>query len=314
MRRYLPSMSSLRVFEASARRNSFSRAAEELHLTQSAVSRQIMTLEAMLKTRLFSRSRQRIELTPAGAVYLPEVRACLSRLEAATLELMSHHGRGGILNLAVLPTFATRWLIPRFESFAEAHPKVVVNFSAQISNADFVAARIDAAIQLGEPGDEDLIAHRLFGEEAIPVCAPALQRRTKLRTPSDLASATRLHLMTRPDGWLDWFEAVGEPSPVAGVGPRFEHFAMMIQAAVAGLGVALVPRFLVEAELEKGTLVVPIDVGVPSRYGYCLVYPRDKQTLPALKVFTEWLLHEAAAADLGRARGARSVVSAQPTD
>ncbi|HEV7715304.1 MAG TPA: transcriptional regulator GcvA [Steroidobacteraceae bacterium] len=291
MSRFLPSMSSLRAFEAAARHLSFSRAAEELSLTQSAISRQMRTLETLLRVKLFHRMRQRLTLTEAGIAYLPQVLDCLSRLEAATLELISHQGAGGVLNLAILPTFGTRWLIPRMGSFARAHPHVTVNFSTRAVMFDFATERLDAAIHFGDVGWPGVVSHRLMGEDVVLVCAPSLVRK-RLRSLKDLAHHTLLQHTTRPYAWQEWFAAVGVQDINPLKGPRFEHFSMVIQAAVAGLGVAVIPEFLVPRELADGELVMPFVHPVRSAQAYYLVHPEEKRDLPALRAFREWLLAE----------------------
>ncbi len=291
MPRFLPSMISLRVFEAAARHLSFSRAAEELSLTQSAVSRQMRTLETLLRVKLFHRVRQRLSLTEAAVAYLPEVRECLSRIEAATLELISHQGTGGVLNLAILPTFGTRWLIPRMGSFARAYPHVTVNFSTRAVAFDFATERLDAAIHFGEVAWPGVISHRLMGEDVVLVCAPAIARK-RLRSLKDLAHHTLLQHTTRPYAWQEWLAAVGAQDVNSLKGPRFEHFSMVIQAAVAGLGVAVMPEFLVRQELDSGELVMPFVQPVRSAHAYYLVHPEEKRDLPALRAFRDWLLAE----------------------
>lgn len=288
MLRFLPSMISLQAFEAAARHLSFSRAAEELSLTQSAVSRQMRTLETLLRVKLFHRVRQRLSLTEAGVAYLPEVRECLSRIEAATLELMSHQGTGGVLNLAILPTFGTRWLIPRMSSFAQMHPHVMVNFSTRAVKFDFATERLDAAIHFGDVTWPGVIAHRLMGEDVVVVCAPSLRKR--LRSSKDLSHHTLLQHTTRPYAWQEWLAAMGVQDVNPMKGPRFEHFSMVIQAAVAGLGIAILPEFLVEQEIAAGELIQPFAHPVRSTHAYHLVYPEEKRDLPALRAFREWLL------------------------
>lgn len=289
MRRFLPSMGSLKAFEASARHLSFSQAGEELGLTQSAISRQIRALEDFLGLQLFHRIRQRLVLTEAGAAYAPEIRNCLEQIETTTLELLAHQGSGGALNLAILPTFGTRWLIPRLAGFSAAHPGITVNFNTRNVPFDFASDRLDAAIHFGDTSWPGVIAHRLMGEEVLPVCAPTLS----LTTIGDLAQATLLQHSTRPRAWADWLAAVGHAEINGLKGPKFEQIAMTIQAAVAGLGVAILPRFLVEEEIAGGRLVVPFDRPVASTHAYYLVYPEAKAQMPALKTFRDWLIEEA---------------------
>jgi LysR family glycine cleavage system transcriptional activator len=281
------------VFETAARHLSFSKAAEELNLTQSAVSRQIRTLEDRLHIKLFHRVRQRLTLTAAGAAYAPEIRHCLSLIEAVTLDLLAHQGTGGALNLAILPTFGTRWLIPRMASFRREHPHITVNFVTRSVAFDFADERLDAAIHFGDGAWPGVVAHRLMGEDVVVACSPALLNAAGLRKITDLPKHTLLQHTTRPHAWQDWLAAVGHPDLNGLKGPRFEHFAMVIQAAIAGLGVCVIPRFLIDEELAAGMLVAPFDQAVRSEHSYHLVYPEEKQDLPALRSFREWLLAEA---------------------
>ncbi len=168
----VPSLSALAAFEAAARHGSFTRAAEELSLTQGAVSRQVAHLETVLGVALFQRARQRVALTPAGAAYAAEIRDGLSRLAAATVSTMAFRGAGGVLNLAILPTFGTRWLIPRLPRFTEAHPGITINFTTKLVPFDFAREPLDAAIHFGDPVWPGARLHRLMGEEIVPVAAP----------------------------------------------------------------------------------------------------------------------------------------------
>jgi LysR family transcriptional regulator, glycine cleavage system transcriptional activator len=285
-------MTSLRAFEAAARHLSFSDAASELCLTQGAVSRQIHSLEERLRLKLFRRVRNRLTLTEAGLTYLPEVRACLSRLEAATLDVLANKGTGGMLNLAILPTFGAKWLIPRMASFWQAHPNVIVNFTTRPVAFDFAKERLDAAIHFGDVSWPRVRCHRLMGEEVVPVCAPTLLSAPGLARLEDLERHTLLQHSTRPNAWVEWLGAAGRPDINGLRGPRFEHFSMVIQAAIAGIGVGVLPRFLVEDELKTGRLRVPFDVAVRSHHAYYLVHPEEKADLPALRAFRDWLLSE----------------------
>jgi LysR family transcriptional regulator, glycine cleavage system transcriptional activator len=295
MRRTLPPIDLLRAFEACARHLSVSRAAEELHLTQSAVSRQVAALETLLDLKLFHRVRRRLAPTLAGAAYAPEVRAVLSRLETATLELMAHGGAGGTLNLSVVPTFGTRWLMPRLPRFRAAHPKIMLNvqnFETRPAQLDFAAAHVHAAIWYGEapwPGTSGL---RLIGEEVIPVCAPQLLASGSPCSPGELSNYILLQNSTRPRAWVEWLAAVGATHVNGLRGHKFQHMAMIIEAATVGLGVALAPRFMVAEELAAGRLVVLCDCPVQSTQAYFLIYPDENQDLPPLRTFREWLLAE----------------------
>ena len=286
----MPSFASLAAFDAAARHLSFTRAAEELSLTQGAVSRQIAQLEAMLGVPLFERVRQRVVLTPAGASYAAQVREALARIAAATLNVMTTRGAGGVLALAILPTFGTRWLIPRLPDFFRRHPEVTINFTTRIRPFDFPSEGLDAAIHFGEQTWPGATLHRLMGETIIPVASPGMVERHGIRVPADLLGLPLLHQVTRPRAWAEWLKAQGLDPEKAQPGPVFEQFAMIAQAAQAGLGVAIVPRFLVEDELASGRLVVPFDRPVESRQAYWLVYPTEKQDLPAVAAFRAWLL------------------------
>ena len=300
MRRTLPPIDLLRAFEACARHLSVSRAAEELHLTQSAVSRQIAALETLLDLQLFRRVRRRLAPTLAGAAYAPEVRAILSRLETATLELMAHGGAGGTLNLSVVPTFGTRWLMPRLPRFRAAHPKIMLNmqnFETRPFQLDFAAEHVHAAIWYGEAPWPGTLGVRLIGEEVLPVCAPQLRADGATCSPADLGNYVLLQNSTRPRAWVDWLAAVGAPEVDGLRGPKFQHMAMIIQAAMVGLGVALAPRLLVAEELAAGRLVVLCDRPVRPPQAYFLIYPEETQDLPALRAFRDWLVAETAGAD-----------------
>ncbi|MDJ1159525.1 LysR family transcriptional regulator [Chelatococcus sp. SYSU_G07232] len=292
----LPSLAALAAFEAAARHLSFTKAAEELNLTQGAVSRQVAGLEDQLGLKLFERVRQRVVLTAAGAAYAAEVRDGLARLSAATVNAMAFRGAGGVLNLAILPTFGTRWLIPRLPGFFQRNPSVTINFATRVLPFDFAHEGLDAAIHFGDAVWPGARLHRLMGEEIVPVASPALIARAGLKQPADVLSVPLLQQATRPRAWAQWLVAQGLAPDRAVMGPRFEQFAMVAQAAVAGLGLAIVPRFLVEEELKSGALAVPFDRPVTSAEAYYLVYPEEKANRPAVAAFRDWLVGECAAA------------------
>ncbi len=295
MRAYLPSLAALSVFEAAARHLSFTRAGEELGLTQGAVSRQVAQLEELLGVPLFERVRQRVALTLAGSAYVNEIRPVLERLTAATVNAMATKGQGGVLNLAILPTFGTRWLIPRLGGFVERHGDITINFVTRIVPFDFDAEALDAAIHFGRAVWPGSVLHRLMGEEIIPVASPALIEREHLREPADALRVMLLQQVTRPNAWRNWLTAQGLNPASARPGARFEQFAMVAQAAIAGLGLAILPRFLIEEELRSGVLVIPFDRPMIGEDGYYLVYPHEKAAQPAVAAFRDWLLAECAA-------------------
>lgn len=289
MRRSLPSIESLTAFETSARHLSFTRAADELALTQSAVCKQVAVLEEWLGVRLFNRIRKRLSLTEAGQLYARQVTEGLDRLERDTVALIAHQGAGHVIELAVIPTFATRWMIPRLPDFQRHHPGITLNLTTRAEPFLFTDTPFDAAIHFGSPVWPGAVTSYLFGETVIPVAAPALLGGQTTSAPDELLRFPLLHQSARHDAWPRWFEAAGVATAEALRGQRFELFSMLVEAARAGLGIALVPRFFVQAELRSGELLCPYDFALSSDMGYYLVYPEARQDRPALRRFAEWL-------------------------
>ncbi|MGQ9368059.1 LysR family transcriptional regulator [Azospirillum sp. ST 5-10] len=287
VRRFLPSMSLLAAFEAAARHQSFTAAAAELNLTQSAVSRQIRALEETLGAELFRRERQTVRLTLAGETYAQQIREALQRISAATLTFRANP-RGGSLTLAILPTFGTRWLAPRLPGFVAGHPGITVNLTTRLAPFDFQLDPVDAAIHFGAPDWPGAELDPLMGETVVPACSPALLARHRFAAPADLLDAPLLHLVSRPDAWERWFEAMGVPA--RGVsGMLIDQFATAAQAATSGLGVALLPRFLIEGELARGDLVQAFDGPMESAGRYYLAWPSRRESHPPLQAFRRWI-------------------------
>lgn len=295
-RRLLPPIALLLAFEAAARHGSVSRAAAELHLTQSAVSRQIRLLEQQLGVALFHRVRQRVVLTDAGRLYAVDLRDGLESLSNATRRVSSYGGPGGVLNLAVLPTFGTRWLIPRMPRFTARQPNATVNFAARTEPFDFEREPFDAAIHYGPPVWSGASCERLLGEHVVPACSPAFRDAHRIDARTDLLAVPRLQQSTRPTLWAEWLEQAGVDATLAMHGPRFEQFAMIAQAAAAGMGVALLPRFLIEEELAHDRLVVLFDDVLADEQAYYLVIPEARAETPLVRAFREWILAEASLA------------------
>jgi LysR family glycine cleavage system transcriptional activator len=292
-RRHLPSLAELIAFECCARHNSFTRAAEELTLTQGAISRQIRSLEETIGADLFVRVRRSVVLTDAGRVYLTEIRRILAELSAVT-ERVAVFGAQHVINLAVLPTFATRWLMSRLPEFLAQHPGVTVNFFVRLAPFSFDAEPFDAAIHFGDGAWPGASAHYLCKEEIVPVASPEAAARFRITCPAEVARATLLHQTTRPDAWPEWFIAQGLPPSSGFRGPRFEQFGMIVEAALAGLGVALMPRFLVQAELASGRLIALDSRPVVSRNAYWFVIPERKAADPLVAAFLTWIVQETA--------------------
>lgn len=298
-RRLMPSVTELVAFEAAARHGSFTRAADDLALTQGAVSKQVRQLEESLGVALFERERRRVILTDAGRNYLADVRDLLDRLEQSTHALLAAGG-GAVVNLAVLPTFATRWLIPRLQRFAEIAPDVPVNLTTRLEPFDFEREPFDLAIHYGTGNWPAARAYHLLDEEMVAVASPAYRDARGLAAPADLSRAALLQQATRPNLWLDWFAACGIEMATPYRGPLLDQFLMTAEAAAAGLGVALVPRFLVEAELRTGRLVVLFDRVLRQDRAYFVVTPTGRRRNPATAAFLDWLRDEAAAYAAGR--------------
>ena len=299
MRRKLPSTGALEAFEAAARHQSFTKAAEELSVTQSAVCRQVAALESFLDVRLFRRTRRGVTLTEAGLDYSRSVGARLDEVERDTLELMARGGRGSSLELAVVPTFGTRWLLPRLPAFQRAHPHVLVHLSSRTRPFLFSDTPFDAAIHAGEPGSAAWPGTEkrfLMSESLIAVASPALPALAAGR-PQSAADWARLPLLqqsTRPYAWRQFFEGLGLAVPQPMAGPRLELFSMLTEAAVHGMGVALTPPFFVQEELAQGRLVDIAPRAVSGQRAYSLIWPEEKAELPALRAFADWLQAEAA--------------------
>ncbi|CAN7327619.1 Glycine cleavage system transcriptional activator [compost metagenome] len=293
MRQRLPSLSSLRAFEAAALHLNLRRAAADLFITESAVSRQIASLEGLLGVQLFHRANQRITLTAAGTLYSGQVRELLRKLQRDTLDLMAHEGAGGTVELACVPTLAVEWLIPRLPAFYARHPGIVVNISAQSDIFLFDGTPYDAAIHFGEAVYPGARADRMFDEESVAVCHPDFFGGKKRISPQDIALSPLLHLATRILGWKQWMEAAGIDDVNAMRGARFDHHSMVIAAARTGLGVGLVPRFLVGEYLANRQLVMPVAHSQRSTSAYHLVSPDTRPMSEAMQRLREWLLEAA---------------------
>ncbi|GEP53695.1 transcriptional regulator GcvA [Reyranella soli] len=287
-RRRLPPLKALPAFEEAARHLSFSAAARELNLTHGAISRQMKSLETHLGVRLFRRLNRRVELTDAGAAFLPATRTALDVVEASAARL-STATRQGPLVVSCLPTFMMRWLIPRLYDFNARHPAIDVRLSASSAPVDFAREGVDVAIRIGAgPWPDGVEAHAFMNEEIGPVCSPALAERGKLRRSADLGRHALLHTETRADAWADWLARVKTANIDAPKGQRFEHFYFLLEAAVAGLGVAVAPKPLVMEDLKLGRLVAPFGF-VKSGRQYCLLYPTELAAIPKIRIFRAWI-------------------------
>ncbi len=278
-------------FEAAARHESFTAAAQELSLTQSAVSRQIRALEEILGSDLFYRERQTVRLTLAGDSYARDVRDALTKVSTATLSFRANP-RGGSLNLAVLPTFGARWLAPRLPKFAAAFPDIMINLTTRLAPFDFALDSVDAAIHFGLPDWSGAEMEYLMDESVVPVCSPEMLDRFAFAAASDLLAAPLLHLASRPDAWERWFTSANcEFDDLHGM--LMDEFALTSRAAAAGMGVALLPQFLIETELSRKELVVAFDAPAGGAEQYFVAWPLGRGDYPPLVSFRNWILEEA---------------------
>lgn len=296
-RRFLPSIPSLLALEAVDRLGSAQAAAEDLSLTQSAISRQLKQLEAQMGVDLVLRDQLRLGLTPAGQEFAREARQVLTRLGHASIKLRANPS-GGSLDLSILPAFGLNWLAPRLKDFVASHPDISVNLHTHSLSFGFDTSPAQAAIHYGEGGGArdwpGVEAMPLMPKHVLPVCAPSLLD-TPLAHPAELLTQPLLHLETHPDSWERWLTRHGVAA--AGLeGMLFDQSSTMTQAAVHGLGVALLPDFLADEEIRLGRLRLAVD-GPPISLGaYFLVWPEAQAGFPPLVAFRKWLSAQVAQA------------------
>lgn len=287
-RRFLPNLSLLLAFDAVMRRGSVTGAAQDLGLTQSTISRLIQSLENQLGTALFIRHKKRLTPTEAAERYFRDISGALDIIGRAGMSLIANPD-GGTLDLAVLPTFATRWLAPRLPDFLSQNPGVSVNLTTRFTTFSFETEPFDAVIFFGRddwPGARHL---KLFEERLTACVAPQVLAERPIAGTADLTGAVLLQLATRPDAWSDWFagQAAGQPEHVGAM--VVDQFSMMIQVAISGLGVALLPDYLARIEIAEGRLLPVLRQAVPGRGAYWLAWPDRKAGLKPLEAFRTWL-------------------------
>ncbi|WP_321943848.1 LysR substrate-binding domain-containing protein [Paraburkholderia tropica] len=293
IRKLTPSMSLLLAFESAGRHQSYTLAAQELTLTQSAVSRQVQALEALLSLRLFERRGRGIVLTDVGRTYLVEVGRGLAILRNGTLQALSFEEQSSELHVATLPTFGAKWLLPRLHRFYANHPGSQIDLHSRIDPINVRDLTLDAAIVVGAGAWPGMNALRLLPEKLVLVGSPRIFR--KGQSMRDVTAALAEHPLLRvasyPQAWSEWSAASGLLTAETRAGPSFELTSHLIQAACAGIGIALVPQMFVEDELQDGRLDSPLQPVVTAR-SYYLVYPEQARNRRALHSFIEWLLAE----------------------
>ena len=288
----LPTLNGLRAFEAAARHLSFTQAAFELNVTQTAISHQIRRLEEELGIRLFIRKNRALALTPKARVYLPGVRAAFNDLRLATDRLLRRDD-DNVLTVSTLASLAAKWLLPRLSQFQEAHPRIDVRITTSTGLVDFRGGGVDAAIRYGRGHWPGVRADWLMADELFPVCSPKLLEGDKpLRRPEDLAHHTLLHSSGGyDDDWRLWLTAAGLPTNISRQpGLTFDLILMTVQAAIDGIGVAMGRTSYVQDDIAKGRLVVPFHIALPADAGFYLVSPEAVADPPKLAAFRQWLL------------------------
>lgn len=289
----LPSLNALRAFAVAGRYLNLTTAAAELFVTPSALSHQIRGLEAQLSVKLFRRTGKGLALTHEGSLLLPGLTESFERM-ASTLSLLKAVPQENGIAISMLSTFAMRWFIPRLSAFQKARPEIDVRISTSVALVDFIAGDVDCAIRFGDGKWKGLHADLLFPEQLVPVCSPKLPTKEKpLAAPTDLKHHTLLHAQLRADDWRIWLHAAGVDDIDAEHGPVFETRNFAIQAAIDGLGVAIVDPHLVAEELKSSRLIQPFAQLPISRGAYYLVYPDRITKAERFIAFRDWLLSEA---------------------
>lgn len=287
----LPTIAALRAFVLAAQYRNFSRAADELDITQSGVSRAVRSIEEATGTPLFERTGHGLVLTEPGVLYLGEAAEILSNLGAATFRLSTFRSGVETLQIATVPSLGSKWLSPKIGKFLKTNSDIQITVTASIGHFSFETTEIDAAIHYGTNSWPETQSEFLMDEMLIPVCIPSLAKGSTVA--SQLLDMTLIQHTHRPTAWREWFRDVGLSHPNPTAGPTFEQYQMGIEAALSGLGPILMPPFMVMEELQSGRFVPMHDMLVPSPWSYHLIYPRVKRSKPSVQKFRAWLRSEA---------------------
>ena len=290
MARRYPPFATLRPFEAAARLESFTRAADELHLTHGAVSHQVRALEEHLGTPLFARHGKRVTLTAAGRTFAERLRTSLEEIARAADAVRTRNVNR--LSVSVLPSFASRWLMPRLIRFMEKHPNVEVNVNASTNLVNFAADDVDLAIRFGKGPWPEYFCERFLEDEYFAVTSPKLAARLKLKSPEDLLKPGVRIMREDRDYWCEYFEAAGVPFENRVRGPLFNDSTYSLQAAARGEGIALARRSIVLEDLQRGELKRLFPLSVRSLERYWFVCPKGSEDAPSVKAFREWVKEE----------------------
>lgn len=286
--RKYPSTTAMQCFETAARHLRFTKAAQELHMTQSAVSKQVAQLEDLLQLQLFERSSQSLYLTPVGKKFYIEIENILKQIELSTIDVMAHGAETETLNLVSHPTFCARWLVPALKGFGKANPKIHLDIKEMTAPFFLEDHNIDAAFLHGDGVWTGMKSILLFDEEMVAVCRPDYLKQP-LQTLSDISQYILLQSNSRPSAWHYYFQAQNVCLSGSFIGPRFETFYTCIAAAENGCGIALVPKIMVQKELDSGQLVKAWHYKFKGMGGYYLAYPCNKESTPKVKIIIQWI-------------------------
>ena len=291
-RRYIPSMAAIRSFEAAARHQSFTLAASELNLTQSAVSRQVKEMEHIVGAQLFRRTGREVILTRAGTRLASDLSSELDNISSVMMRAVSAGNMNSTLRVATLPTFATLWLIPRLPGFFKKHPDIEISFSTRLEPFDLAEENFDLAIHFGQKNWPNTQMRKFFSERMIPVASPEFVHLQKIQTIKDAKKAPLLHTSSRPTAWQDYLEKVGFEGRPYLTGRYFDQFSMVISAVQASLGIGLLPKYLVEREISEGQLIMIYDDELVTANSYYCVTPIDQED-ENVESFCQWMIEEA---------------------
>ena len=291
MRPRLPPLNNLKAFDAAARHESFTRAAEELCVTQGAVSQQVKALEAALGIKLFNRERQRLIITEAGRYYLTIVRDALDRIALGTERLLQRQS-AGVLTISTSPDFAAKWLVHRLGNFAEAHSDIDLRVSATMHHVDFAREEVDLAVRHGDGNWPGLDTVQLSAEQLFAICSPKLLSGRRLAKPADILRFPLIHLDSRAD-WTKWLRVAGISDDNVRHGPVLNRASMVIDAAIDGQGIPLARTTLAAWDLLNGRLVRPFAEALRLSKTYWIVCPKAVSNVPKVATFRNWILAEA---------------------
>ena len=294
MKRLCPTINELLAFDAAARHQSLTQAANALCLTVSAVSRQVTSLEAFIGRQLLQKQGRGVTLTSHGRVYWQKISCSLRALEMATFEMQSGDGDTGVLTLASVPTFLTKWLIPRLPDFRKIAPGVTLSFRQHLGMFEEMPVGVDVAIRYGHGEWPGVVSDYIAGKEFVLIAAPSLVKAEGLASISQLNACTLLHHEGAPTAWPQWAADHGIANLAVQSGPRFAQYSAAIQAVVSGLGAALVPRILVLDELANASVVMPFGQPITVNQGHYLCFKAERTELPTLAAFRSWILSHAA--------------------